>query len=68
MFAGSVALRLNELGVHDIVFVGGAIVGLLISDPAAPEPRATIDVDAVTSIDSRKEFNDLEPWRGFGPC
>lgn len=55
-----VALRLNELGVHDIVFVGGAIIGLLISDSAAPEPRATLDVDVVTGIDSRKVFNDLE--------
>lgn len=55
-----VALRLNELGVHDIVFVGGAIIGLLISDSAAPEPRATLDVDVVTGIDSRKAFNALE--------
>lgn len=32
--------------VDEVVFVGGATVVLWITDPAAPEPRPTVDVDA----------------------
>ena len=56
----TVAMRLDDLGLQDVVFVGGATIGMLITDEAAPEPRATLDVDAVTGIDSRKAFNELE--------
>ena len=38
------ANRLGELR-DDMVFIGGCATGLLITDPAAPEVRATIDVD-----------------------
>ncbi len=32
---------------EQVVFVGGAVAGLLISDPLAERVRATVDVDAV---------------------
>jgi len=55
-----VARSLSELGVTDIVFVGGATIGLYLTDPAAPEPRFTFDVDVVTPVSSRPAYHDLE--------
>ena len=55
-----VARHLQEVGVEDAVFVGGATVGLLLTDPAAPEARPTLDVDVVTPVASRRAFNALE--------
>ena len=36
----------------ELVFVGGCVTGLLITDEAAGEPRGTIDVDAIAEITS----------------
>jgi hypothetical protein len=36
----------------ELVFVGGAVTGLLITDEAAGDPRATLDVDAIAAITS----------------
>lgn len=45
--------------LDEIVFVGGCVTGLLISDPAAAPVRQTLDVDAiVTVIDGRPELGD----------
>ena len=55
-----VARQLSKLGVTDEVFVGGATIGLYLTDPAAPEPRFTFDVDVVTPVTSRRAYNDLE--------
>lgn len=55
-----VARQLSELGVTDVVFVGGATIGLYLTDPAAPEPRFTFDVDVLTPVASRRAYNDLE--------
>jgi len=41
-----VAKRLGDLRA-EVVFVGGAVTGLLITDPAAPEARKTDDVDVI---------------------
>ena len=38
-----------------IVYVGGAMVGLYATDPAAAEPRTTIDVDCVVNTMSYAE-------------
>jgi hypothetical protein len=40
----------------ELVFVGGSVVGLLITDEAAGDPRATIDVDAIAEITSYAEY------------
>ena len=52
----------------ELVFVGGCVTGLLITDEAAGEPRGTIDVDAVaelTSYAQYAEFGDRLRRLGF---
>lgn len=54
--------------VEDVVFVGGATLGVWITDPAAPEPRPTLDVDVVLEVTSRGRFAAFEAKlrdRGF---
>lgn len=55
-----VAHRLNELGIRDAVYVGGATIGLLVTDEAASPVRPTFDVDVVTPITTRAAYNALE--------
>ena len=43
-----------------MVFVGGCITGLLLSDPAAAPVRPTLDVDAIVAVASYAEFTALE--------
>lgn len=52
------ARALGEL-CDELVFVGGCTTGLLITDPAAPEIRATRDVDVIAEIASRNEYYTL---------
>jgi hypothetical protein len=40
----------------ELVFVGGAITGLLLTDPAARPPSATKDVDVIVSVTTRTEY------------
>jgi hypothetical protein len=54
---------------EQVVFVGGAVAGLLITDPAAEKVRATRDVDAVVNT-SRGNFHRIEKQlalQGFAP-
>lgn len=53
---------LDALGslADDLTFVGGATIGLWITNPAAPFPRATDDVDAVCDVTTYVEFSALE--------
>lgn len=63
------AQELQPLLDH-LVFVGGATVGLLLTDPAAEEPRPTLDVDVATHVTSRLAFQRLEErlyGLGFAP-
>jgi predicted nucleotidyltransferase len=53
------AAQLGEL-LAEVVFVGGATVGLWITDPAAPPARATYDVDVVVEVTSRRAFHAFE--------
>lgn len=59
----------RALGVlrEDLVFVGGSVAGLLLSDPLAAGVRATIDVDAVTDSNraSLLELEQAIQTRGF---
>ncbi|TAG26755.1 MAG: hypothetical protein EAZ37_07950 [Burkholderiales bacterium] len=63
-----VALRLGaELGER-FTFVGGAVAGLLITDPANPAIRPTEDVDIVVEAVVLKEYHQVEKQlraRGF---
>lgn len=49
------AARLLEPLLDELVFVGGCATGLLITDPAAPGIRPTMDVDAIAEIASYGE-------------
>ena len=53
-----VAAALGEL-CNELVLVGGCSVGFLISDPAAPPIRETIDVDLVAEITNITEYYSL---------
>ncbi|MFE8646964.1 hypothetical protein ACFX58_17950 [Sphingomonas sp. NCPPB 2930] len=61
-----IAEALGDLREH-LVFVGGAVAGLLVTDPLADPVRATRDVDAVVNAD-RAMFHRMEKavaQRGF---
>jgi len=62
-----VAIRLGSLN-DEVVFLGGATTELLITDPAAPKTRVSLDVDVLIEITSRRDFYKLEEdlrERGF---
>jgi hypothetical protein len=46
--------------LDQIVFVGGCVTGLLLTDPAAAPVRPTLDVDAIAAISSYVELTFLE--------
>lgn len=50
------AARLLRPLLGEIVFVGGSVTGLLITDEAAGDPRSTFDVDAIAAITSYAEY------------
>lgn len=54
-----VAEQLGDLR-REVVFVGGAAVSLLVTDPGAAPVRATIDVDVVVEAISRLAWNRIE--------
>jgi len=43
-----------------MAFLGGATTGILITDPAAPELRPTLDIDVIIEIISITEYYQLE--------
>lgn len=63
-----VAERLGDELCKELVFVGGAVAGLLITDPAMPSIRPTEDVDAVCHVQALSEYHRIEEQlqaRGF---
>jgi predicted nucleotidyltransferase len=42
--------------LNELVFVGGSVTGLLVTDEAVGEPRTTLDVDAIAEITSYAEY------------
>jgi hypothetical protein len=40
----------------ELVFVGGAVTSLLVTDEGAGLPRTTLDVDAIAEISSYAEY------------
>lgn len=50
--------QLGEL-VNEMVFLGGCATGLLITDPASPPIRQTMDVDTIVQVSSRAEYYQL---------
>lgn len=55
-----VAERLGDGLREKLVFVGGAAVGLLITDPAQPAIRPTEDVDLIVSAVARVDYHRVE--------
>ena len=55
----AVARQLGDLN-EDFVYVGGVVVGLLITDSGAPPVRPTLDIDVVVSVASRGEYYNLQ--------
>lgn len=43
-----------------IVFTGGAIRGLLVTDPAVDAPRPTDDLDAIIEVASLGQYHEFE--------
>jgi hypothetical protein len=63
----SAARGLGDL-VDQVVFLGGATTNLLLTDPAAPSVRPTLDVDVVVEVASTADYLRLErelERRGF---
>ncbi len=63
----TVARGLGDLA-RDVTFVGGATIGLYLTDPIAPSPRPTDDVDCIVELQGRAKFYVLEDKlraRGF---
>jgi hypothetical protein len=67
--------RLHEAAValgplaERVVFVGGTVTSLMITDPAAPATRVSLDVDAITDATNRAAYYALEEQlrkQGFG--
>jgi hypothetical protein len=55
-----VAAKLGPQLLNRLVFVGGSIAGLLITDPMLPAIRPTDDVDLVVQVAGRPGFYALE--------
>lgn len=55
-----VAKRLGEKLREDLVFVGGAVAGLLITDPALPAIRPTEDVDLIVRALVLADYHRVE--------
>lgn len=49
------AKLLGELA-DEVVFLGGSATGLLITDPAAPDIRPTIDIDVIFEVGTLTEY------------
>ncbi len=54
----TIANALGELN-NQVVYVGGAVVGLYVDDPGAPEVRPTRDIDIVLEIASMYQLEKL---------
>lgn len=62
----SVARRMGPL-LDEVVFVGGQVAELLVTDPAATRVRPTEDVDVVVGITTRTAYHAFgERLRGLG--
>ncbi|WP_305806530.1 hypothetical protein [Stenotrophomonas sp. YIM B06876] len=63
----AIAEALGDL-CEQVVFVGGATAGLLLTDPLAEGVRPTLDVDAIVQADSLAHYHRIETrleQRGF---
>ena len=55
----TIAAAMQELNAR-LVYVGGAMAGAYATDPAATDPRTTLDVDCVVDSNSYAEHAAFE--------
>lgn len=55
----AVAEGLGELN-ENVVYVGGAVAELYVTDPAKTDIRQTMDIDCVTQLSSYSKLAELE--------
>ena len=55
----AVARQLGELA-QEVVFAGGTATGLLMTDPAIPDVRPTIDIDVIVEVITRTDYYRLQ--------
>jgi predicted nucleotidyltransferase len=53
-----VAIALEELN-KDVIYVGGAVVSLYVTDEGAEQPRPTKDIDISVQISTYEQMNEL---------
>ncbi len=53
-----VALALEEIN-DEVIYVGGAVIGLYVNDEGAEEPRPTRDIDVSVKISSYSQMEEL---------
>jgi hypothetical protein len=53
------AEHLGDALLEQLVFVGGAVAGVLITDPAMPDIRPTQDVDVICRVVARADYHQL---------
>jgi hypothetical protein len=53
-----VAHRLGDL-CDEVIFVGGSVIGLLITDTAGPDVRFTVDVDCIVNVITKPHYYKL---------
>jgi hypothetical protein len=53
-----IANRLEEL-CDEVTFVGGCVLGLLITDQAAPDVRFTVDIDCIVNVITKHAYYAL---------
>jgi predicted nucleotidyltransferase len=64
----TVARQIGDL-LPKVVFAGGSATGLLVTDPAFPDLRSTIDVDIIVEVMSLVDYYGLQKsLRGKGFC
>ena len=51
--------RLLRPILADLVFVGGSVTSILVTDEGAGAPRVTLDVDAIAEISSYAEYAEF---------
>ncbi len=54
---------------NELIFLGGSVVGLLVTDDGSEPARATADVDAIVQVASRLEYHKVSKRlqaKGFG--
>jgi predicted nucleotidyltransferase len=53
-----VALALGEIN-DDVIYVGGAVVSLYVTDKGADQPRPTKDIDICVQVSSYAQMDQL---------